>query len=63
MKAILEFDLNDFHDKLAHKRCINATNAYLCLFDIREKLLETEYKAIMFNEILNKYGVDLYDLE
>lgn len=63
MKATLEFDLNDFHDKLAHKRCISATDAYLCLLAVREDLLVAEYKIVGFNQILEKYNIDLEDLE
>ena len=31
MKAILEFDLNDVHERSSHKRAISSTNAYLVL--------------------------------
>lgn len=34
MKARIEFDLDDPSDKKAHRRCINATNAYIAFFDI-----------------------------
>lgn len=29
MKAILEFDLNEHHEKLAHLRALNGTSAYI----------------------------------
>ena len=38
MKAILEFDLDDFEDRNSHKRAINATNAYLALYKIDDML-------------------------
>lgn len=38
MKAKLEFDLDDPSDRKAHKRCISATDAYLCLHDIDNML-------------------------
>lgn len=34
MKAKIEFDLDDPSDKKAHRRCINATNAYIAFHDI-----------------------------
>ena len=33
MKAILEFDLEDPSDKLSHRRCTNATNAYIAMHE------------------------------
>ena len=38
MKAKLEFDLDDPSDRKAHKRCVSATDAYLCLHDIDNML-------------------------
>lgn len=44
MKAKLEFDLEDCSDKLAHRRSVNATNAYLALYEIDNLLREmTKY--------------------
>jgi len=40
MKAKLEFDLEDYSDKLAHKRCVSATDAYIALHNIDNKLRE-----------------------
>ena len=34
MKAQLEFDLDDQNDRLAHKRCVSSTEAYIALFEI-----------------------------
>ena len=36
MKAILEFDLDDYEDRLAHIRACKATNAYQVLWDLQE---------------------------
>jgi hypothetical protein len=38
MKAKLEFDLDDPSDRKAHKRCVSATDVYLCLHDIDNML-------------------------
>lgn len=40
MKATLEFDLDDPSDKKAHKRCVDATNVYIALHEIDNKLRE-----------------------
>jgi hypothetical protein len=34
MKAKLEFDLDDFDDKMAHNRCVKATDMALVLWEI-----------------------------
>ena len=38
MKAILEFDLEEHSDRLAHKRSVNATNAYIAMHDFSNLL-------------------------
>jgi hypothetical protein len=38
LKATLKFDLNDPDSKRAHRRCINALNAYLVIYDMQEFL-------------------------
>lgn len=38
MKAKLEFDLDDFSDRKAHKRCVSATDAYITLYEIDQEL-------------------------
>jgi hypothetical protein len=38
MKAILEFDLDNFEERLEHKRAISATDAYLALNEIQQYL-------------------------
>jgi len=34
MKAILEFDLNEMDDSMAHKRCAKATDMAIALWEI-----------------------------
>jgi len=34
MKAKLEFDLDDFDDKMAHNRCVKATDMAIVLWEI-----------------------------
>jgi len=34
MKAVLEFDLTDTEDRMAHQRCVKATEMAIALFDI-----------------------------
>lgn len=38
MKAKLEFDLDDPSDRKAHKRCVDATNAYIAIQAIDDHL-------------------------
>ena len=38
MKGILEFDLDDYSDKLSHKRATSSTDVYLSLHDIDDML-------------------------
>jgi hypothetical protein len=46
MKAILEFDLEEHSDRLAHKRSVNATNAYIAMHDFSNLLRQyVKYKA------------------
>jgi hypothetical protein len=40
MKAKLEFDLDDHSDRLAHKRCVSATDVYIALHRIDSDLRE-----------------------
>ena len=41
MKAILEFNLNDYDDEMSHKRVIKATDMAICLFEIAYNLKKT----------------------
>jgi len=37
-KAILEFDLNDHEDRMAHLRCVKSTDMAIALFEITRNL-------------------------
>jgi len=79
MKATLEFDLNAEFEDLAHKRALNATNAYIALHSVEELFrsllkyqidnLSTETVTVVdqlaqdFYKILDRYDIDLNDLE
>jgi hypothetical protein len=54
MKAKLEFDLDDFGDRKAHKRCVSATNAYIALNKIAEEVFRPNRK--------HGYGKEIEDL-
>jgi hypothetical protein len=78
MRAQLSFNLDDISDRLAHRRALNGTSAYVALFTIfndvfRKRLkhgnldfdsenLVTEIQQEMV-EILEHYQIDLNDLE
>jgi hypothetical protein len=75
MKAILEFNLDDVSDRLAHKRCVNAANAYIALFEVNEELRQInkygdgtdkvdvgELRETIF-DIFDANGINLDDLE
>lgn len=47
MKAILEFNLDDFDDRKAHKRSISATSAYKAIYDF--SMLLRKYKKFNKN--------------
>ena len=61
MKAKLKFDLDDFDDRLAHERCVKATDMALVLWE----LMHNSYRGLTngFDETDDYYkGVDaVYD--
>jgi hypothetical protein len=78
MKATLHFNLDDQHDRLAHTRAVNSTNAYLALHSIFEDVfrqrikygeLDLDSENLLIDvrskclEILQEYNVNLSDLE
>ena len=68
MKAILEFDLDDGSDKMAHTRCLKATDAYLVLWNFSEFLRKDERPNIeeirdLFHEFMERYDVSLNEIE
>jgi hypothetical protein len=50
MKAKLEFDLDNPDDKMAHMRCIKATDMALMLWDIKQKIR----RKLKYNEDLSE---------
>ena len=52
MKAKLEFDLDNPDDKIAHMRCVKATDMAIMLWDIKQKIRSKL-----------KYGEDLSESE
>lgn len=77
MKAILEFNLDNYQDKIDHLRCIKATNMFCALYDIRnikrqieknvdltddqDELLDDIFKRIFY--ILEENDINLGELE
>lgn len=51
MKGILEYDLNDFDEKLAHKRACNADSAYIALHEIANLIFRPNRKHGYSKEI------------
>jgi hypothetical protein len=71
-KATLEFDLADHDDRLAHIRAAKATEAYIVLFEVSERLREvcdrdepyTATQALgLLLDTMDNYGVSLDDIE
>lgn len=66
MKAILEFDLENHKDQLAHNRCIKSLNLSLALWDINQLNHEGYIHATdltnRINEIFDKYNIKLDEL-
>jgi len=50
MKAKLEFDLDNPDDKIAHMRCIKATDMALMFWDIKQKIR----RKLKYNEDLSE---------
>lgn len=74
MKAILEFNLEDSQDRLAHLRCTKAMEAYLVIHDFSEELrrlrkyhesedVNIEELSKKFFEILEDRDINLDHLE
>ncbi len=78
MKALLSFNLDDYTDKLAHKRATNGTNAYIAIMEIMNDVFRKriKYGELDFDSenllvemqqevcaILENNSIDLNDLE
>lgn len=72
VKAILEFNLDEPDDALAHMRCIKALDMALVIFSFKEHLLslrrdnpdKVDAQGILkvFTDYLEEYGVRLGEL-
>jgi len=70
MKAILEYDLDNPDERLAHKRAVSATDAYIALLRIREAIPTDDYdedckhqfSVDQFHEILDDLSINMNDL-
>lgn len=76
MKAVLKFDLDNPDDKLAHRRCVQALDLCLTLYNITEVLRkyrkhvdlnEEQYKLFEkldeeIFEVINRYNIDMDEL-
>lgn len=50
MKAYLEFNLENYDDELAHRRCIDALNMALCLNEISVLIKKDTYRLFETNK-------------
>ena len=60
-KAILEFDLNDYDDKMAHKRAVKSTDLALALWEIEMNLRKKLERELEAKEMKNE-DVEVYDV-
>ena len=60
-KAILEFDLNDHDDKMAHKRAVKSTDLALALWEIEMNLRKRLERELESKELKNE-DVEVYDV-
>jgi len=60
MKAILEFDLNDSDDQLAHKRCVLATEMALVIWQLSYNT-KKEVERIIENAKEDDKNINAYD--
>ena len=60
-KAILEFDLNDYDDNMAHKRAVKSTDLSLALWEIEMNLRKKLERELESKELKNE-DVEVYDV-
>lgn len=60
-KATLEYDLNDYDDKMAHKRAVKSTDLALALWEIQINLRKRLERELESKEFKNE-DVDVYDV-
>ena len=71
-KAILSFNMEDCESMMHLKRCVKSLDMALCLFDIKELLVQTDNGKISFknihmltdniNQIMDNYKINIDDL-
>ena len=65
MKAVLEFELDNPDDKMAHLRCVKSLDMALFIWDVRE-LLNKELKPNELNrklsDLFEHYNIVIYEL-
>lgn len=70
MKALLEFDLEDFDDVRAHKRCVHSLDMAIFIWELKHNLIRKAHRQEMsledFTDLLdgsiNDLGFDIDDL-
>lgn len=62
MKAILEYNLNDFDDEIAHKRAIKSLDMALAIWEIVYNVKKRVDSRIEFDEALDMSQYDVVDL-
>ena len=60
-KAIIEYDLNDYDDRMAHKRAVKSTDLALALWEIEVNLRKKLERELEAKELRN-VEVDNYDV-
>jgi hypothetical protein len=75
MKAIIEFNLDDYHERKSHIRAIKATDVYLAVHDTfeylrkklkyedlteSERILIEDFQSLLSNS-LAEHNVDIYE--
>jgi hypothetical protein len=59
MKATLEFNLDDFDDKMAHLRCVKSLNLALTIWEIKREIrdkLKRQNNSELQNEIYESFN-------
>lgn len=66
MKATISFDLDDYNDRLAHKRVITAQEAYSALYRIHDHLYQQRElhgdDNPVYDELITEFTIILADL-
>ena len=67
MKAILEFNLNDHDERMAHLRAVKSTSMAIVLFEIQHNLfrgIEENNTSIIekINDLIHEHGINLDEL-